>query len=157
MIHSVSQSHRNAGAPKHLIPSTLPGFGFMQVQIVSLQLFKCPHNTYTVFLQSLIVFGFQEAVRQPNLQAAPPSQWLGPAQSILKKYAWIDLEIQNEAKVANKIHVPCSACYLYSSMSLPVAEKRAYRNDHCCVPQCNNNARYQPHLSFHWFPKGKKK
>ena len=58
-------------------------------------------------------------------------------------------------KVANKIHVPCSACYLYSSKSKPVAEKCAYRNDHCCVRQCNNDARYQPHLSFHRFPKYK--
>ena len=34
-----------------------------------------------------------------------------------------------------------------------MSQKLVYRKDHCCVPGCTNDARYQPHLSFHKFPK----
>ena len=33
-----------------------------------------------------------------------------------------------------------------------MAQKVAHTNDHCCVPNCTNDARYDPKLSFHHFP-----
>ena len=32
-------------------------------------------------------------------------------------------------------------------------EKLVYRNDHCGVPDYENDAQYHPHLSFHYFLK----
>ena len=50
-------------------------------------------------------------------------------------------------------HPHALLCTCNDSKNMVQVEKLVYRNDYCCVPDCENDTTCHPHLSFHHFPK----